>query len=81
MSQALGFEFEFSWIEMRLKLKLLPFIYKHHSYISFQFVHGLAGAHYSIETIAKMKEYLLCVDNTAIHLNVPQARPKDYGLF
>jgi hypothetical protein len=30
-----------------------------------------------METIAKMKENLPFFDNTAIHLNVPQARPKE----
>jgi hypothetical protein len=34
-----------------------------------------------METIAKMKENLPFFDNTAIHLNVPQARPKENFLF
>jgi hypothetical protein len=38
-------------------------------------MHDLAGAHYSIETIALMKENLPFVNNTANHQNVPQARP------
>ncbi len=41
-----------------LQPRLLPFIHKHLSDLTFQFVHDLAGAHFSIETIAKMKENL-----------------------
>jgi hypothetical protein len=37
----------------------------------------MAGAHFSIETIANMKENLENFDNKAILLNVPQARPKE----
>jgi len=37
----------------------------------------LAGAHFSIETIAKMKENLPFVNNTTNLPNVPQARPID----
>ena len=40
-------------------------------------MHDLTGFHLSMETIAKMKENLPFFDNTAIHLNVPQARPKE----
>ena len=61
------------YINECLQPGLLPFIHKHHSDISFQFVHDLTGFHLSIETIAKMKENLPFFDNTAIHLNVPQA--------
>jgi hypothetical protein len=38
-------------------------------------MHDLAGAHYSIETIALMKETLPFVNNTTNHQNVQQARP------
>jgi hypothetical protein len=38
-------------------------------------MHDLAGAHYSIETIALMKENLPFVNYTANHQNVLQARP------
>jgi len=65
------------YIKECLQQRLLPFIHKHHSDISFQFVHDLTGFHLSMETIAKMKENLPFFDNTAIHLNVPQARPKE----
>jgi hypothetical protein len=41
-----------------LQPRLLPFRHKHHNDLNFQFVHDLAGAHFSIETIAKMKENL-----------------------
>jgi hypothetical protein len=57
-----------------LQLRLLPFIHKHHSEISFQFVHDLAGDHFSIETFTLMKENLPFVNNTTKHQNVPQAR-------
>ena len=46
------------YIKGCLQQRLLPFIHKHHSDISFQFVHDLTGFHLSIETIAKMKENL-----------------------
>jgi hypothetical protein len=45
--------------------------------ISFQFVHDLAGAHYSIEAIAKMNENLPFFNNTTHPQNVPQTRPKE----
>jgi hypothetical protein len=64
------------YIKERLQPRLLPFIYKHHSDISFQFLHDLSEAHYSIETIAKMKENLPFGNNTTNHQNVPQVRPK-----
>jgi AICAR transformylase/IMP cyclohydrolase PurH len=37
-------------------------------------MHDLAGAHYSIETIALMKENLPFCNNTTNHQNVPQDR-------
>ena len=46
------------YINECLQPRLLPFIHKHLSDLNFQFVHDLAGAHFSIETIAKMKENL-----------------------
>jgi hypothetical protein len=57
-----------------LQPRLLPFIRKHHRDFNFQFVHDLAGAHYSIETIALMKENLPFGSNTTNHQNVPQDR-------
>ena len=65
------------YINECLQPRLLPFIHKHHSDFNFQFVYDLTGSHLSIETIADMKENLPFFDNTAIHLNVPQARPKE----
>ncbi len=62
------------YIKECLQPRLLPFIYKHLSDLNFQFVHDLAGAHFSIETIANMKENF---DNIAILLNIPPARPKE----
>jgi hypothetical protein len=61
------------YINECLQPRLLPFIHKHHSDYSFQFVHDLTGFHLSIETLAKMKENLPFFDNIAILLNVPQA--------
>ena len=61
------------YINECLQPRLLPFIHKHHSDFNFQFVYDLTGFHLSIETMAKMKENLPFFDNTAIHLNVPQA--------
>ena len=63
------------YINECLQPRLLPFIHKHHSDISFQFVHDMAGAHFSIETFTLMKENLPFVNNTINHQNVPQARP------
>ncbi len=57
-----------------LQPRLLPFIHTHYSDLNFQFVHDLAGALSSKETIANMKENLPFFDIAAIHLNVPQAR-------
>ena len=62
------------YINECLQPRLLPFIHKHHSDISFQFMHDLAGYHFSIGTIALMKETLPFVNNTTNHQNVPQAR-------
>ena len=62
------------YINECLQPRLLPFIHKHHSDFSFQFVHDLAKAHYSIGTIALMKETLPFVNNTTNHQNVPQAK-------
>jgi hypothetical protein len=53
----------------------LPFIHKYHSDFNFQFVHDLAGAHFSIERIALMKVNLPFIDNATNPQNVLQARP------
>jgi hypothetical protein len=63
------------YINECLQPRLLPFIHKHHSGFNFQFVHDLAGDHFSIGTIALMKEALPFVNNTTNHQNVQQARP------
>ena len=52
------------YISKWLKPRLLPFIHKHHSDLNFQFVHDLAGAHFSIETFTLMKENLQSFNNT-----------------
>ncbi len=65
------------YINECLQPGLSPFIHKHHSDISFQFVHDLTGFHLSIETLANSKENLPFFDNTAIHLNVPQTGLKE----
>jgi hypothetical protein len=62
------------YINECLQPRLLPFIHKHHSDFSFQFVHDLAKAHFSIETFTLMRENLPFVNNTTNHQNVPQAR-------
>jgi hypothetical protein len=62
------------YINECLQPRLLPFIHKHHSDLNFQFMHDLAGAHYSIETIALMKENLPFGSNTTNHQNVPLDR-------
>ena len=46
------------YINECLQPRLLPFIHIHLSDLNFQLVHDLAGAHFSKETIAKMKENL-----------------------
>jgi hypothetical protein len=65
------------YINESLQPRLLPFIHKHHSDLNFQFMHDLAGAHYSIETFTLMRENLPFVNNTTNHQNVPQARQKE----
>ena len=62
------------YINECLQPRLLPFIHKHHSDLNFQFVHDLAGALSSKETIVLMKKNLPFVDNTTNHQNVPQDR-------
>jgi hypothetical protein len=62
------------YINEWLQPRLLPFIHKHHSDINFQFVHDLAGAHFSIGTIALMNENLPFGNNTTNPQNVPQDR-------
>ena len=57
-----------------LQPRLLPFIHNHQSDLNFQFVHDLAGALSSKETIALMKENLPFGNNTTNHQNVPQDR-------
>ena len=56
-----------------LQPRLLPFIHKHHSDFNFQFVHDLAGAHFSMGTNALMKENLPFLNNTTNPQNVAQA--------
>jgi hypothetical protein len=62
------------YINEWLQPRLLPFIHKHHRDFNFQFVNDLAGAHFSIETIALMNENLPYGNNTTNPQNVPQAR-------
>ena len=62
------------YINECLQLRLSPFIHKYHSDFNFQFVHDSAVAHFSIETIAQMKENFPFDDSTTIPLNVPQYR-------
>jgi hypothetical protein len=62
------------YINECLQPGLLPFIHKHHSDLNFQFVHDLAGAHFSIGTNALMNENLPFVNNTTHPQNVPQVR-------
>jgi hypothetical protein len=64
---------EFYIIEW-LQPRLLPFIYRHHSDFNFQFVHDLAGAHFSIETFTLLKENLPFGNKTTNHQNVPHAK-------
>ncbi len=61
------------YINECLQPRLLPFIHKHQSDISFQFVHNLSRFHLSIETIANMKENLPFLNNTTNPQNVAQA--------
>jgi hypothetical protein len=60
-----------------LQPRLMPFIHKHHRDFKFQFVQDLAGAHFSIGTIALMNENLPFGKNTTNPQNVPQTRPKE----
>ena len=62
------------YINEWLQPRLLSFIYKHLSDLNFQFVHDLAGDHFSIETFRLMKENLSFGNNATNHQNVPQAR-------
>ena len=62
------------YINECLQPRLLPFIHNHQSDLNFQFVHDLAGALSSKETIALMKENLPFGNNTTNHQNVPQDR-------
>ena len=62
------------YIKECLQPRLLPFIHKHHSDLNFQFVHDLAGAHFSIGTNALMNENLPFVNNTTHPQNVLQVR-------
>ena len=62
------------YINECLQPGLLPFIHKHHSDLNFQFVHDLAGAHFSIGTNALMNENLPFVNNTTHPQNVLQVR-------
>ena len=52
------------YINECLQPRLLPFMHKHHMDFNFQFVHDFAGAHFSIGTIALMKENLPFGNNT-----------------
>jgi hypothetical protein len=61
------------YINECLQPGLLPFINKHHSDFNFQFVHDLAGAHFSMGTNALMKENLPFLNNTTNPQNVAQA--------
>jgi hypothetical protein len=71
-----------SHIKSRNAHTLFSPIYFRHSYtnitvnLTFNFVHDLAGALYSIETIALMKN-LPFVNNTTNPQNVPQVRLKE----
>jgi hypothetical protein len=62
------------YINEWLQPRLLPFIYKHHSDFNFQFVHDLAGAHFSIEKFTLLKENLPFGNKTTNHQNVPQPK-------
>jgi hypothetical protein len=61
------------YINECLQPRLLSFIHKHHSELNFQFLYDLAGAHYSIETIALMKGNFPLVYNSTNPQNVAQA--------
>jgi hypothetical protein len=63
------------YINECLQPRLLPFINKHHSDFSFQFVHDLAKAHFSIETFTLMKETLpsLKIGHACFYMHVLHA--------
>ncbi len=63
------------YVNESLQPRLLPFIHKHHSDFNFQFVHDLAGALSSKETIALMKENLPFLIKTTNPQNVAKAGP------
>jgi hypothetical protein len=63
------------YINEWLQPRLLPFIHEHLSDFNFQLVHDLAGARFSMGTIALMNENLPFDNKTTNHQNVPQARP------
>ena len=65
------------YINEWLQPRLLPFIHKHHSDFNFQFMHDLAGAYYSIGTIALLKGNLPFGNKTTNPQNVPQARSRE----
>jgi hypothetical protein len=71
------------YINECLQPGLLPFIHKHHSNFNFQFVHDLAGAHFSIGTNALTNENLPFVNNTTHPQNVLQVRLIEnlWGIF
>ena len=62
------------YINECLQLRLIPIIHKHHRDFNFQFVHDLAGAHFSFETIELMNENLPFVNNNTHPQNVLQVR-------
>ena len=62
------------YINECLQPRLLPFIHKHHSDLNFQFVHDLAGAHFSMGTNALMNDNLPFVNNTTHPQNFLQVR-------
>ena len=61
------------YINECLQPRLLPFIHNHQSDLNFQFVHDLAGALSSKETIALTKENLPFLNNSTNSQNVAQA--------
>ncbi len=65
------------YINECLQPRLLPFIHNHHSDLNFQFVHDLAGALSSKETIVLKKVNLPFIDNATNPPNVLQARLKE----
>ena len=61
------------YINKCLQPRLLPLIHKHHSDFNFQFVHDLAGAHFSIQTFTLTNGNLPLLNNTTNPQNVAQA--------